>query len=56
MHVGDSLTADVEGARALGIRPVLLDRDVRYPPERTSGTAVIRSLAELPRLIDEARG
>lgn len=56
MHVGDSLTADVEGARALGIRPVLLDRDVRYPPERTSGTAVIHSLAELPRLIDEARG
>jgi putative hydrolase of the HAD superfamily len=56
MHVGDSLTADVEGARALGIRPVLLDRDVRYPPERTSGSAVIRSLAELPRLIDEARG
>ena len=56
IHVGDSVTADVEGARAVGVRPVLLDRDGRYPPERTAGTPVIRSLAELPRLIDEARG
>lgn len=56
MHVGDSLTADVHGARAVGIRPVLLDRAGRYSPERTTGTLAIRSLAELPQLIDEARG
>ena len=56
IHVGDSVTADVEGARAVGVRPVLLDRDGRYPPDRIAGISVIRSLATLPRLIDEARG
>jgi HAD superfamily hydrolase (TIGR01549 family) len=29
--VGDSFEDDIEGARALGIRAVLLDRDGRYP-------------------------
>ncbi len=28
IHVGDSYTADVEGARAVGIRPVFIDRRV----------------------------
>jgi putative hydrolase of the HAD superfamily len=42
--VGDSQADDVEGARALGIRAILLDRDRRHPP----GTDVIFSLAELP--------
>jgi putative hydrolase of the HAD superfamily len=32
--VGDSYTDDVEGARALGIRAVLVDRDGLYPDER----------------------
>ena len=27
MHVGDQLTSDVDGARGVGINPVLLDRD-----------------------------
>ena len=31
--VGDSLEDDVDGARALGIRAFLLDRDGRYPGE-----------------------
>jgi putative hydrolase of the HAD superfamily len=29
--VGDSVEDDIEGAKALGIRPFLLDRDGRYP-------------------------
>ena len=34
--VGDSLEDDIEGARALGMRAFLLDREGRYPkrPER----------------------
>jgi putative hydrolase of the HAD superfamily len=29
--VGDSLEEDVEGARALGMRAILIDRDDRHP-------------------------
>jgi putative hydrolase of the HAD superfamily len=42
VHVGDSVDNDVEGARAAGIRPLLLSRD---------GGGDIRSLAELPALL-----
>jgi putative hydrolase of the HAD superfamily len=31
MYVGDHLRADVEGARGVGITPVLIDRDDRHP-------------------------
>ena len=31
-HVGDSMRADVEGARAAGLVPVLIDRLGQYPP------------------------
>jgi putative hydrolase of the HAD superfamily len=49
-HVGDSVEADVEGALAAGIRPVLLTRDgadAAPPP----GVPAIASLTELPRLV-----
>ncbi|MBI3972909.1 MAG: HAD-IA family hydrolase [Chloroflexi bacterium] len=52
LHVGDSLHADVGGARAVGITPVLLDRRGRYTSERAGGAAIIRSLEELPPLLD----
>jgi FMN phosphatase YigB (HAD superfamily) len=42
-HVGDSLAEDVTGARACGIRPVLLRRDGSREP----GVQTIASLAEL---------
>ena len=42
VHVGDSHEQDFDGARAVGIRPVMLDR---------SGTAGISSLAKLPPLL-----
>jgi putative hydrolase of the HAD superfamily len=45
--VGDSLENDVAGARAAGIRPVLLARDGSVP----AGVEAIRSLAELPALL-----
>jgi putative hydrolase of the HAD superfamily len=45
--VGDSMLDDVEGARALGMRAVLVDREGRFPewPDR------VRSLRELPGLL-----
>ena len=45
--MGDSLENDVAGARAAGIRPVLVARDGSPP----AGVETIRSLAELPALL-----
>jgi HAD superfamily hydrolase (TIGR01549 family) len=42
--VGDSLADDVAGARALGIRAILVDRDGRHP----AGPDVIPTLLALP--------
>jgi putative hydrolase of the HAD superfamily len=47
VHVGDSVENDVAGARALGIRPVLLARDGTAP----EGVEAVGSLAELPALL-----
>ena len=52
IHVGDSWSADVSGARGVGIAPVWLDRDGRGSAERVASTTTIRTLAELPALID----
>ena len=48
-HVGDDVAADVEGALAAGVRPVLVVRDggAAAPP----GVPVVRTLAELPGLV-----
>ena len=50
IYVGDSYISDVLGARAVGISPVLLDRDGDAP---TVDCPVINSLFELLDLIDE---
>jgi putative hydrolase of the HAD superfamily len=47
LHVGDSVENDVEGARAAGIRAVLVRRDGAAP----DGVEAIRSLVELPALL-----
>ena len=48
LHVGDSVGDDVEGARAAGIRPVLLDRSgVRG----ADGATVIRDLRDLAAMV-----
>jgi putative hydrolase of the HAD superfamily len=47
VHVGDDLEADVAGARAAGVRPVLIDR------ERTAGTPPgVRVVASHDALLD----
>lgn len=51
-HVGDSWSADVVGANAVGIAPIWLDRDGRATSDRAASTTVIRTLAELPAIID----
>jgi putative hydrolase of the HAD superfamily len=48
IHVGDSLEDDVGGARAAGIRPVLLRRDGCAGP---ADITTISTLAELDRLL-----
>jgi putative hydrolase of the HAD superfamily len=53
-HVGDDVAADVEGALAAGIRPVLLARDgARAAPP---GIPVIRGLDELPGIVGPLGG
>jgi putative hydrolase of the HAD superfamily len=47
VHVGDSMDNDVAGARAAGIRPVLVARD----GAASAGVETVRSLAELPGLL-----
>ena len=49
-HVGDDLVADVEGARAAGLRGILIVRRAAAPSS-TPDVATIRSLGELPALL-----
>jgi putative hydrolase of the HAD superfamily len=44
-HVGDDLAADVRGAQAAGLTPVLVDRDGAAPP--VPGVRTVRTLADL---------
>ena len=53
VHVGDRPDKDVDGARALGMRAVLIARD-GDPPPLAAGVPVISSLAELPSLVLDA--
>jgi putative hydrolase of the HAD superfamily len=53
LHVGDHVDADVEGATAVGIGAVLIDRDGRHAPDAVpAGIPVIRSLDELLPIVD----
>jgi FMN phosphatase YigB (HAD superfamily) len=47
VHVGDSLDNDVAGARALGIRAILVQREGEPPP----GVESVRVLTELATLV-----
>jgi putative hydrolase of the HAD superfamily len=49
VHVGDQVASDVEGARSVGIHPVLLDRDGTRP--EFDGCPRIEGLMELPELL-----
>jgi HAD superfamily hydrolase (TIGR01662 family) len=52
--VGDSYADDIEGARALGMRAILLDREGGRPdePDRIEGLAALPSALGLPGEID----
>jgi putative hydrolase of the HAD superfamily len=52
LMVGDSLAADVRGALAAGLGAVLLRRSGDIPPGVPLGVPVIRTLGELPGLLD----
>ena len=60
IHVGDSYSADVLGALAVGIRPVLIDRRLedparrRVPPPHDDDLPVVSDLYGLLSLIDVA--
>ena len=49
IHVGDQLGSDVHGARAVGIQPVLLDRDGNF--EGYDECPRIETMMELPALL-----
>lgn len=54
VHVGDSVHADVHGAAAVGIAPVLLDRRQRFSDDKRglpAGTHVVTSLDALLALL-----
>jgi putative hydrolase of the HAD superfamily len=60
VHVGDSMAADVQGARAVGIHPVLIDRRIGEPGHSHSegdrtGVDVIEDLFGLLDLLGVAR-
>ena len=50
VHVGDQPTSDVDGALAVGIHPVLLDRDGNY--KNFTRAPRMESLTELPGLLE----
>ena len=49
IHVGDQLSSDVDGARGVGIKPVLLDRDRNHVDYRDCPR--IETLMELPGIV-----
>ena len=51
--VGDSLTHDIAGARQIGMHAVLLIRSGTAPAQVGGGVPVIRTLHELPRVLEE---
>jgi putative hydrolase of the HAD superfamily len=51
LHIGDSYTLDVLGARAVGMTPVLLDRKRQLRPEQVD-CLLIHSLSELLPLLE----
>lgn len=57
-HVGDSVEADVEGARAAGLRPIFIDRSAETgaaPPVLPDGVARIADLRALPAALIRAK-
>ena len=49
VHIGDSITSDVNGAKAVGIRPILLDRDGKYGEQDVPAAKSLLEALELIR-------
>lgn len=49
LHIGDSITDDVEGARAAGLHAILLDRSMT---DAADGRCVMHTLSEIARILD----
>ena len=49
--VGDSLQHDIEGARRVGMRGILVQRSPGAPLPQSPAVPVIRDLSELPALL-----
>ena len=47
--MGDQVTSDVEGARGVGIRPVLMDRFGTM--DRLDGVPMVHTMVELVELV-----
>ena len=55
--VGDTLEADVEGARKLGIKTILIDPERARRDEKPEGAdAIIKSLRELEKALENLVG
>lgn len=51
--VGDTLDADIEGAKAVGMKAVYIKRREEKPVETAVPDATITSLTEVPRLLQK---
>lgn len=52
VFVGDTIDADIEGAKAVGMRAVHIERRTQKASERFSSDHTIKSLVELPKAIE----
>ncbi|MCW3999936.1 MAG: HAD family hydrolase [Candidatus Bathyarchaeota archaeon] len=52
VFVGDTIDADIEGSKAVGMRSVYIERRLQKQSEKFCPDQTIRSLAELPRAIE----
>jgi putative hydrolase of the HAD superfamily len=49
VFVGDTMDADIEGAKAAGMRAIYVERRVQKESEKCSPDQTVKSLSELPR-------
>jgi putative hydrolase of the HAD superfamily len=50
--IGDSIRTDVNGAKKIGMKTILIDRTEKYEGRKIEVDAVISSLEELPKVIE----
>ncbi len=51
VFVGDTIDADIEGAKAVGMRAIYIDRRPQKPSEKFCPDQTIKSLSELPNVL-----